>query len=172
MIYMSGIDYVILGIIALSALLGVWRGFVREALSLLIWIVAVWFAYAWAMRLEVYLGNVIDDQGLRVIVTFVTLFLAVHIIGFVVSRLLAAMIKSIGLSGVDRVAGAGFGLVRGVVGIAVLVLLAEMTPVQQEAMWQQSYMVSVFKDVLQWVQMHYPLDDIGAALVAQRYGLH
>lgn len=168
---MSSIDYVILAVIVVSALIGVWRGFVREALSLLVWLLAFWFAYSWSQTLEYMLVDIVAEQGLRLVVTFVALFLSVHIVGFIVSRLLSVLIKSIGLRGVDRVAGAGFGLVRGIVAIAALVLVAEMTPITQEIMWQQSFMVSVFKDALAWVQLYYPLDIVGDAFVATRYEL-
>jgi len=162
---MSSIDYLILGLIVISALIGIWRGFVREALSLLIWAVAFWLAYAGATVLEVYLAGMISDQALRLAVSFVVLFLTVHIVGFIISRLLSTVIKSVGLRGVDRVAGAGFGLVRGVVVIAVVVLLVGMTPMAQEAMWQQSYMVGAIKQMLAWLQMNYPLDQMGQAVV-------
>ena len=81
---MSGIDYAILAVIVISALIGIWRGFVREALSLLIWVMAFWFAYSWSQNLAFMLVDFIVDPGLRLIVTFVTLFLSVHIVGFVV----------------------------------------------------------------------------------------
>jgi membrane protein required for colicin V production len=162
---MSSIDYLILGLIVISALIGIWRGFVREALSLLIWAAAFWLAYAGATVLEVYLAGMISDQALRLAVSFVALFLTVHIVGFIISRLLSTVIKSVGLRGVDRVAGAGFGLVRGVVVVAVVVLLVGMTPMAQEATWQQSYMVGAIKQMLTWLQMNYPLDQMGQAVV-------
>lgn len=168
---MTAIDYVILVMAGLSVLIGVWRGFVREALSLLIWVLAFWVAYVWTASLEGYLEGMLSDPALRRILAFVVLFLAVHIVGFVVARLLSAIIKSIGLRGVDRVAGAGFGLVRVVVVVAVLVLLIGLTPMQQETVWQQSLIVPVFNDVLQWVQAHYPLGNIGNALATQGGGL-
>jgi len=163
---MSSIDYAILVVIVLSALIGIWRGFVREALSLLIWVVAFWVAYSWSQTLAPMLDGFIVDPGLRLIVSFVVLFLAVHIVGFIVSRLLSVLIRSVGLKGVDRVAGGGFGLLRGVIVIAVLVLLAEMTPITQEVMWQQSFMVPVFKDALEWIQLNYSFDEVGNAFVA------
>ncbi len=168
---MSSIDYLIAGIILVSALIGIWRGFVREALSLLVWVAAFWLAFAWAATLEVYLAEVISDQALRLAVSFVALFLAVHIVGFMISRLLSTVVKSIGLKGVDRVAGAGFGLARGFVVIAVLVLLAEMTPMAQEAPWRQSYMVAAVKEGLAWLQLYYPLDKIGLAFARSSGGL-
>ena len=163
---MSSIDYLILGIIVVSAAIGVWRGFVREVLSLFVWLAAFWFAFAWSATVDVYLVNLIDEQGLRLAVAFVVLFLAVHVVGFVIARLMATVIKSIGLKGVDRVAGAGFGLLRGFVVVAVMVLLIEMTPLAQETIWQQSYMVSMFNNALQWFEQYYPLDKIGDVFVA------
>ncbi len=163
---MSGIDYLILGVIAVSATIGIWRGFVREALSLIVWVAAFWLAYTWASSLEVMLVDLLADQAVRVIVCFIVLFLLVHIVGFVISRLLSSLIKSIGLKGVDRVAGAGFGFVRGFVAVAALVLLVEMTPLTQEAMWQQSFIVPMFKDAMQWAQLQYPLDSLGSAFAA------
>jgi len=168
---MSSIDYAILVVIAVSALIGVWRGFVREALSLVVWLAAFWIAYSWSQTLAPMLIDIIADPGLRLIVSFVALFLSVHIAGFVVSRLLSALIRSVGLKGVDRVAGGGFGLLRGIIIIAVLVLLAEMTPITQEMTWQQSFMVSVFKDALEWVQLHYSFDEVDNAFVATGHEL-
>ena len=163
---MSGVDYLILGIIVVSATIGIWRGFVREALSLIVWVAAFWLAYSWASSLEVMLVDLLADQAVRIIVSFVVLFLLVHIVGFVLTRLLSRLIKSIGLKGVDRVAGAGFGFVRGAIAVVALVLLVEMTPLTQDAVWQQSFIVPIFKDAIQWAQLNYPLDELGSAFAA------
>jgi len=163
---MSGIDYAVLGIILLSAAIGVWRGFVREALSLAIWVLAFWLAYAGAGSAEVYLRSLILDQSLRLVVSFVLIFLLVHIAGFVVSRLLSTLIKSIGLKGVDRVAGAGFGVMRGAVVIAVIILVVRLTPFAGEPAWQQSYMIAVFNNALEWVEQRYPLGVITERLTS------
>ncbi len=161
---MSGIDYAVLGIIVLSAVIGVWRGFVREALSLAIWVLAFWLAYAGAGSAEVYLRGWISDQSLRLVVGFVLLFLLVHIAGFVVSRLLSTLIRSIGLKGVDRVAGAGFGFVRGAVVVAAIILVVRLTPLVDEPVWQQSYMIAVFDNALEWVNQYYPLGAVSERL--------
>lgn len=163
---MSGIDYLILGIIVISATIGIWRGFVREALSLIVWVAAFWLAYAWASTLEVMLVDLLADQAVRIIICFVVLFLMVHVAGFVLSRLLSSLIRSIGLKGVDRVAGAGFGFVRGFIAVVALVLLVDMTPLTQHEAWQQSITVPMFKDAIEWAQLNYPLDNIGSAFAA------
>ncbi|MFC1750570.1 CvpA family protein [Pseudomonadota bacterium] len=161
---MSGIDYAILGIITLSAAIGVWRGFVREALSLAIWVSAFWLAYAGAGVVEVHLDGWIADQSLRLVAAFILLFLCVHIAGFVISRLLSTLIRSIGLKGVDRVAGAAFGIVRGAVVIAAIILVAGLTPVIDEPLWKESFMIVVIEDALKWVEQYYPLASVSESL--------
>lgn len=165
---MSGIDYAILGIITLSAAIGVWRGFVREALSLVIWIGAFWLAYAGAGVAEVYLDRWIMDQALRLVVAFILLFLCVHIAGFIISRLLSTLIRSIGLKGVDRVAGAAFGVVRGAVVVIAIVLVASLTPVVDEPVWKESFMIVVVEDALKWVERYYPLANVSESLASVR----
>ena len=163
---MSGVDYAILGIITLSAAIGIWRGFVREALSLAVWVSAFWLAYAGASVAESYLDGWIVDQSLRLVAAFVLLFLCVHIAGFVISRLLSTLIRSIGLKGVDRVAGAGFGVVRGVVVVAAIILVAGLTPVVDDPVWQESYMIAVIENGLAWVEQYYPLAAVGENLAS------
>ena len=155
---MSGVDYVIIAVIVISTLIGVWRGFVRETLSLVIWVAAFWLAYLWASTFEVYFSGAISDRPLRLISAFVLIFLTVHVVGFVISRLSASLLESIGLNGVDRMAGGGFGIVRGVVLVAAVVLVAGVTSIVKEPLWQHSYMIGLFSDGLAWVQHYYPLD--------------
>lgn len=155
---MSSVDYLIIAIIAVSTLIGIWRGFVREALSLLIWVAAFWLSYAWAGTFEAYFNSWISDRSLRLISAFVLLFLTVHVAGFVIARLMSSLLESVGLGGVDRVAGGGFGIARGVVLVAAGVLVVGMTPIAKEPLWQHSYMIDRFSDGLAWVQRYYPLD--------------
>jgi membrane protein required for colicin V production len=163
---MSGFDYVVLGSIVVSTGIGVWRGFVRETISLLVWIAAFWLAYLLTPLVEVYLAEMINDKALRLISTFVVLFISVHIVGFVLSRLGSKLVKKAGLKETDRIVGGVFGVVRGVVIIAVLVLLIDMTPFKEEPMWQESYLVSLFKDGLEWVNQRYPLDKMSGGFIA------
>jgi len=163
---MNGLDYIILTLIAVSVAIGIWRGFVREALSLAVWAGAFWLAYALAPVFEVYLAGVMTERTLRIVAMFVLLFLSVHVVGYFVARLLSTIIKSIGLRSVDRVAGAGFGVLRGVVAMAAIILVIGMTPIREQLFWQQSYMVGLFQVGLQWVQHYYPLVDFSSGMLA------
>ena len=61
---MIWIDYILLAIISISALLSLWRGFVKEALSLVTWILALWIALNYSHVLEPLLGSV-SSEALR-----------------------------------------------------------------------------------------------------------
>ena len=154
---MNSLDYAIMVITALSVLVGLWRGFVREAISLGVWVVAFWLAYSLAGSVEVYLIEWISDEALRLGVAFVIIFLAVHMLGFVVSFVALKLVKSVGLGGVDRAAGGGFGMLRALVVISVAVLLVGFTPLKEEPFWTQSYFVDIFQELLVWVEQKYPM---------------
>ncbi len=154
---MTEVDYAILAVLLISLVIGVWRGFVREALSVVIWVAAFWGAYSGAEALGLQIEGAVGDKALSVLVAFIFLFLAVHVAGFFLSRLLSKVVSSIGLKSVDRVAGAGFGFLRGFVIVAVLVLLISYTPLNASPLWTDSYMVGVVNDALGWLQERYPL---------------
>jgi len=155
---MSGIDYAIASIVAISIALGVWRGFVREAVSLVVWAGAFWIAYIGTDVIAPMLEGLIGDPAIRLGLAFVLLFVIVHVIGFFVSRLLAKVVKSIGLTNVDRAAGAGFGFMRGFVIVGAIVFLVGITPIRDSSQWRDSSMVPLVEDGLGWIQERYPLN--------------
>ncbi|MBI3772131.1 MAG: CvpA family protein [Gammaproteobacteria bacterium] len=154
---MSGIDYLLLCIITISAVIGLWRGLVREVMSLIVWAMAFWLAYIETYTVAGHLVAWISDKGVRLVTAFLLVFVAVYLIGFIVSHLLTKLVQSVGMTATDRIAGSGFGLVRGVVLVSTLVLVVGMTPMIKESAWQHSYMVGVFDNMLHWVQHQYPV---------------
>ncbi len=149
---MVWVDYLIPGIIAVSALLSLMRGFVREAMSLAGWLVAVWVALHFSQPLaEAFLGG-ISAPSLRLGVAFVILFVVVLVLSALVNRLANQLVKRTGLTGTDRMIGMLFGAVRGAVVVAVLVLLAGMTTMPQDPWWRESVTIGYFQDLAVWLQ--------------------
>jgi membrane protein required for colicin V production len=135
---MTEFDYAVLVVVALSVVIGIWRGFVREAFSLGGWILAFVVANTFGNDMAAMLGGAIHDPSIRLIAGFVLLFvivlLAMGIAGMLVSRLF----KVAGLGLADRVLGAIFGLARGVVAVMIGVLLAGMTILPREPAWRNA----------------------------------
>ena len=142
---MIWIDFGIIGIIAISAAISLVRGFVREAVSLVGWIFAVWLSITYVEVVAVYLQPYIEVPSLRLAAAFLALFMSVIIItGFVVFVIGIAVEKT-EMSGTDRVLGVVFGVARGLAIISVIVALAGMTPLPEDPWWDQSEMLPYFE---------------------------
>jgi membrane protein required for colicin V production len=155
---MNWVDFAILAIVGISVLISLWRGFTREALSLAGWIVAVWVALTFADRLQVLLEPYIQVPSLRLIVAFAALFLITLLLAGFVNYLAVQVIKNTGLSGTDRMVGIFFGVARGCVVVAVLVLVAGMTPMPQDPWWSESQLLHYFQDLAVWLRQFLPAD--------------
>ena len=129
-------DIVFLIVILLSALMGLARGLVKEVLSLVIWgaalVAALYFGSVVGARLGPDMG-----ESLRGLVGFVTVFIAVLIVGAIVQWLFAKLIETTGLTGTDRLLGFVFGGVRGIV-VCTVALIAVRPFVEDAQWWQDS----------------------------------
>ncbi|HQQ75412.1 MAG TPA: CvpA family protein [Pseudomonadales bacterium] len=135
-------DWIIVAVVVLSALMSLARGFVREALSLLVWFVAFVVAFFFSERLAPLLVELIELPSLRYLAAFAILFVATLIVGSVVNFLVVQLVRMTGLSAVDRLLGVMFGVCRGVlIALLILVFLPKMIPVQQDPWWQQSRLI-------------------------------
>ena len=135
---MTSFDYVALAIVGSSILLSMMRGFLRESLSLAGWLAAFFVAKLYTLELAPLLPQAIPTQSLRLLAAFVLLFLATLLIGSLLAIALSEVFKKIGLAWLDRWLGALFGLTRGVMILGVLVLLAGLTNIPQDARWRNA----------------------------------
>ncbi len=145
---MNWLDYAILAVIALSALISVIRGFVREFLSLVVWIAAFWIALRFAEPLSLHLDDYIASPSIRLVAAFAALFVTTLLVGALLNFLVGQLVGKTGLSGTDRFLGIFFGIARGLLVVAILVLAAGLTALPRESWWQESLMV---KQIQPWV---------------------
>lgn len=135
---LTAVDFLIIGSIVVSAGFGFWRGFTREALSLLALLAAIWLAWRFAWVLEPYLGEWAGAPDARVWAARIVVFVVVLVVGAVASWLARTLIHRTGLSGVDRLLGAAFGIVRAAVLVGLAVIVLQFTGLDQDPWWQQA----------------------------------
>jgi membrane protein required for colicin V production len=142
---MIWVDWVILGIFALSSLIGLVRGLVKEAMSLVVWVLALFVASHFKTQAAVVLEQYIQTPSLREMAAFGGLFAATLFIGALVNFLLGQIVKMTGLSGTDRVLGALFGAGRGfLVVMAIIIFLPPVIPIDKDNWWHQSRLIPEF----------------------------
>ncbi|MFC0180098.1 CvpA family protein [Thorsellia kenyensis] len=144
------IDYIILGIVGVSTLISLIRGFVREALSLIGWIAAFFIASKFYIYLAAFFTG-IEDIILRNATAIALLFCATLIVSGIVNHLIGKLVDKTGLSGTDRLLGMCFGAVRGILLMAAMLLFADaFTGLGTSEDWQNSQLIPKFKPIQHW----------------------
>ncbi len=151
-------DYAILAVVTVSALLGVFRGFIRESLALISWLLAFWIAYTYASAAGVYFQPYLSSAPLQVAAAFVALFVISLLLLTVVSSLIYRLLAISGVGGTDRVMGGFFGVVRAVVIIAGFMLVAGITSLPQEPWWRDSMLAKHFNPLVLLIRDLLPAD--------------
>jgi membrane protein required for colicin V production len=158
---MAWIDLVIIAVIALSALISVIRGFVKESISLVTWVVAGVLALRYYMPMAELLEPFVGGTMLRQWIGGGILFIAALVVGAIVNYIISQLVSKTGLSGTDKALGVVFGAARGVLIITMLVLLASLTPIPEASWWQDSAMIGFFQQLAGWVREVIPEDAVG-----------
>lgn len=135
---MTLVDLAVIAIVALSVLLSVIRGLVREVLALAAWVVAFLAANALAGAVAPWMPEALGTEELRLLAGFLCVFLGVLIAMSVLAMLASKLVKSAGLGLEDRLLGAAFGFVRGLLVVVILVLLAGLTSLPRLAVWRNA----------------------------------
>jgi len=155
---MTVVDVVVIFVICLSALFSLIRGFVKEAISLATWIIAIWLAATFASKLAAILPSGIESEAVRQTVGFGVLFVLTLMIGALVNKLVNQVVKKTGLSGADRIFGVVFGILRGGLIIIVFVVVGEMATLSETDWWQSSVLLQWFESAAIVVQEYIPED--------------
>lgn len=135
---MTWLDYVVLVVLVASILWGVWRGLVHEVVSVASWVLAFLAANMFAGALADALPKGIGAPEVRVLVSFVVIFVVTLIVCTVVGHLLSRMMKVAGLGPLDRTLGGVFGLARALVILLAFALLAGLTALPRQPVWRDS----------------------------------
>ncbi len=132
------VDWALLALLALSIVVGLWRGLVFEVLSLLGWIAGYVAAQAFAPEVAVHVPIGTPGSAINLAVAFAALFLLALIAWALASRLLRLLIHATPLQLIDRALGGGFGLLRGALLLLAVASVVSLTPASRSPAWQQS----------------------------------
>jgi membrane protein required for colicin V production len=135
---MAALDWVFAGVLALSLLLGAWRGLVYEVLSVMSWIAAFIVAQWLAPDAAQWLPMKGSAEPIRYAAGFVLVFIAVVFAGALLAWLTKKLVEAVGLRPVDRLLGAAFGVLRGAVLILAFAVVVNMTPLKGGEWWKES----------------------------------
>ncbi len=156
---MTWFDYGVIAILGFSLLVGVLRGLLRELVMLLGWIAAFVLATAFSGRITPLMPESLGPM-LTPLLAYLLIFVAVLIVAGFVALLLTLLAKSAGMGALNRLMGAGFGVVRGLLVVLALVLVAGLTPLPKEPFWKNAVSSGAFETAIVAMRPLLP-DDLG-----------
>lgn len=152
---MTGIDYAFLLALLASLVAGALRGFVREVISLVSWLVGLWVAWHYTYVLTPHLGGVLGAPGLREWTARILLLAGVVLLGAVVGALVGFLMRrAAGLTVTDRLLGLVFGVVRALVVIGVFVMVGRGLDLEQEPWWTGSRLMPYAEQSANWLEQY------------------
>jgi membrane protein required for colicin V production len=135
---MIWIDFTLIGLVLISFVIGLSRGFIKEIFSLVFWMLAIWVSLRFSRELSVFLEPTSHSPA-RVAASFLALFAITLSLGGLIRWVLSLLSKkNAGLTIMDRFGGMVFGVVRGVFLVTVVVILAGLTPLRKDSWWTES----------------------------------
>lgn len=155
---MTVFDFLVLFVLICSILISVFRGLVKEILSLASWIISFVIANAYGDELAVLLPDVIPGMLTRLIVAFIALFIGTRLLMALLSMAVEAMVKAGGLTVADRGLGGLFGLGRGLVIVMTAVLLCGMTAIPSQPFWKEALLSPLAETAARTVKPFLPGD--------------
>ncbi|WP_192036726.1 CvpA family protein [Halomonas sp. YLGW01] len=147
---LTWVDWIYLGVLAITMLAGFMRGLVQEGLGLVTWVMALVAARFFAEPVADLLAGLIDSPDGRLVLAFVLVTFVVIMLGGIVIRLLHAAVEWVGMGFFNRVAGAVFGILKGGVILVLATLLIGFTPLEQLEAWQEARVRPTFERLEAW----------------------
>lgn len=135
---MTWLDYVVLGVLVVSVGWGIWRGLVREVVSLAAFVIAFLAANLFSGPLSDYVPASIEQPEFRILLAYVAIFIFALVITSLGGLILSKILKAAGLGGIDRGLGALFGLARAALILLALALGAGLTGIPRDPQWRES----------------------------------
>ncbi len=152
---MNGADHLFAIILLLSGALGYFRGFIRESISLVSWLLGLWLAWHFAYLVNPWLGGALAEPGVREWTGRAVVLFLVLLVGAGIGALVTHLVRrAVGLAMMDRLLGTLFGLMRGAVVIGVLVLAGRAVNLDLEPWWEKTRSMPAAEAVANWLERY------------------
>jgi membrane protein required for colicin V production len=149
---MSTTDYVIIAAVLISALVGLARGLLREGVALATWIVALILAWHFSDLIEPHLGGLLAAAAVKPWVARLIIVLAVLLVGALIGTVASQFVRLSLFSGVDRLGGFAFGVLRGLLFLGVFVILGQLLKLDRDQWWRDSHLIPVGESIANGVR--------------------
>lgn len=153
---MSLIDWVMLAAVVFSVALGIWRGLIREVVSLAGWVVGAYLALRHADDLGAVIPLEVEWPVVKIIVAGALILIGCVFVAALAGMLLQWLLSAAKLSGADRALGGLFGLARALLIIGLLVYFAHDTEVARQPFWRQSTVLPQVVAAVRFAARHLP----------------
>jgi membrane protein required for colicin V production len=132
------VDYIILAIVILSAIMGLVRGLLREAIAVITWFLAIVLAWSFAPSLEPHLGGVLVGSPLRIWAARAIIFVGILLLGGAVSVIVSHYVRVSMFAGMDKFLGLVFGIIRGIVIVGAFTIAVQALRMDEDDAWKRS----------------------------------
>lgn len=148
-------DIIIVAVIAISVIIGIFRGFIQEMVSLTTWVGAIILGVLFTQELVPYM-TFTDVAFVKSLVSFMAIFVAVVFVGALINYFIGKVIRKTPFTIPDRILGSVFGFLRGVILVSIAVLLGGLTSVTQTDVWKESRAIQEFEKMAIWIKNRLP----------------
>jgi membrane protein required for colicin V production len=150
---MNVADYLIITAIIISAAVGCLRGFLREAVALGAWLIALFVAWHFSDVIAPHLGGLLAGSEVRPWAARIIILVLVLLLGTAIGAVLAHFVRLSIFAGTDRLLGLLFGLLRGLVMLGVFVILGQLLRLEGERWWRGSTLLPYGESIANGVRM-------------------
>lgn len=148
-------DFLILIIIGISVVISFVRGFIKEVISLISWILSAWIGFMLAGPLSSVVAFT-KVESINTLVAFLIVFVGLVFLGALVNFLVGRVIRKTPFSVPDRMLGVGFGFLRGFLIVTLMVFFAGLTPMPNDDWWNKSFTITKLENVAEWLRDRLP----------------
>ena len=150
------IDIIIAVALVVSVIIGFVRGFVKEAISIATLVIAIWAALYFGPAVGGISESWLSSQELQVWFGRILLFIVILAVGGLLGWGISKLVRLSVLSGLDRLLGSLFGVIRGVLLVALLVIAGQFAGFDNDEWWLESRLRPHFEVVADWIKVMAP----------------